>query len=399
MDCWETHDVNENLLNFTIRTPDRNIFVVFCGKGNVEGIKANDMMSYAKELGLYQINCNDEKENINTFENLSFAFSLFFQNNKFWSKQKSQKIEKKKSPKAIISSFFIMAEKIIIKHNLTVVPKGLSNNICDFFVNHSERKNEEGDPEWKFERALFNGEYSPHVRQSTKASIKKNDYVSLIWQGVKEHVPTQFQGRKLVGPDKTSFSILRYFPGDQFSEHRDGNTVDPDGNRSMMTVLIYLNKCEKGGETRFFAEADYGLNFNCGGNVFDCKPEKGKIVLMRHYLRHQALPVDEGVKYVIRFNVLFESHGPWYQGESNPEKKIGEVYPSHDRPLWAPQRVYFFLSYSGISETYEPGRLPIEGEDRCENCYEILDLAYDYNECPGCKFPVIFTQKYPITRF
>ena len=291
-----------------------------------------------------------------------------------------------------------MSEKQIIENNLTVIDGGFPECLCNFFVNHSERKNEEGDPEWKFEQALFNGEHSPEVRQSTKVQIG-NDFADLIWGASKEYVPTRFQGRKLIGPDRSSFSLLRYFPGDQFSEHRDGNTFDSDGNRSMMTVLVYLNDCEKGGETRFFEEGEYGITFVGGGRVFDCKSEKGKIVLMRHYLLHRALPVVKGVKYVIRFNVFFESYGPWYHGESNPEKKIGEVYPGHDRPLSAPQRVYFFLSSPGISEKYEPGRLPEEGEDRCENCYEILDLHYDYNECPGCNFPVFFTQRYPIARF
>ena len=79
---------------------------------------------------------------------------------------------------------------------------------------------------------------------------------------------------------------------------------------------------------------------------------------MRHYLLHQALPVEEGVKYVLRFNVLYERFGTkgWYEGRPRPELKIpqlGEKYnTSHDRLPITPRVYYLFIiraSYCSVT--------------------------------------------------
>lgn len=62
-------------------------------------------------------------------------------------------------------------------------------------------------------------------------------------------------------------------------------------------MLVYLNSLEDSGSTRFRdAQVD----------VF---PRVGKAVLFRHELWHAGMPVNDGVKYVLRTDVLFKSEG------------------------------------------------------------------------------------------
>ncbi len=58
-----------------------------------------------------------------------------------------------------------------------------------------------------------------------------------------------------------------------------------------MTFMIYLNEDMKGGETKFI---------EC-----DIKPETGKALIFIHELLHEGAPVLEGVKYVLRTDVMY----------------------------------------------------------------------------------------------
>ncbi len=58
----------------------------------------------------------------------------------------------------------------------------------------------------------------------------------------------------------------RYGPGGHFSPHTDGNTVVGLNERSLYSLLLYLNDCAEGGETTLFAPppgraADAGRHF------------------------------------------------------------------------------------------------------------------------------------------
>ena len=283
--------------------------------------------------------------------------------------------------------------RTIIKNNLWCAEGVMDKKVCNFLIDHAYERASNGNPKWEFKPCGFNGNPETDIRNSCEIRIREKSFRTLIWSFAKNHVSCMYQGRKLVGPDSNSFYLLRYEPGQKFEQHRDGHSVDYKGRKSFVTALIYLNKCEQGGETRFFEEPMMGMSFkrSFGRCIYDCEPEIGKLVLMRHYLLHQALPVVEGVKYVLRFNIVYEKFGEWYNGPSCPEKKLsGE--PSYERPEGCPRRVYKFLIGSEEG-SWEPGRLPEEGEDRCENCYEILDLTYDYYTCPGCNYPVCDTDR------
>ncbi|ERF69836.1 hypothetical protein EPUS_08037 [Endocarpon pusillum Z07020] len=136
--------------------------------------------------------------------------------------------------------------------------------------------------------------------------------------------------------------FLRYEPGMYFREHCDGCYVTPDGREiSWLTVHVYLNGGEegsedaasspcpaeavqvdggevdrdpatatdaqklrlKGGATRFFSPRLSARDKTC----FDVNPRMGACLVFQHKgLVHSGEEVEQGVKYTVRSDVMYE---------------------------------------------------------------------------------------------
>lgn len=134
--------------------------------------------------------------------------------------------------------------------------------------------------------------------------------------------------------------FLRYEPGMYFREHCDGCYVTPDGREiSWLTVHVYLNGGEgsedaasspwpaegvqvdgeavrdaatapdaqklplKGGATRFFSPRLSERDKTC----FDVNPRMGACLVFQHKgLVHSGEEVEQGVKYTVRSDVMYE---------------------------------------------------------------------------------------------
>jgi len=113
--------------------------------------------------------------------------------------------------------------------------------------------------------------------------------------------------------------LYKYTKGQWFGRHVDGsNEIDvgagnvPDSvsgaaeARTEITVLFYLSTC-RGGATRFHVPRGKrdGKRKN-EGTAF--APEEGAVLLHVHgdrCLEHEAEPVEAGVKYVLRTDVVY----------------------------------------------------------------------------------------------
>ena len=262
----------------------------------------------------------------------------------------------------------------------------------------------------------MNKEINTDYRDSHEVHIQDHDLARMIWKFIKTCVPQEYQGRKLVGAHYKTFYLLRYTSGQKFACHRDGHSTNSKEQKSLLTALIYLNSDCKGGQTRFYGEPEHELDLlkktgsDENGEYYDANPSEGVMALMRHYILHSAMPVTKGKKYALRFNILYESYGEWYAGpptdakfkgvapklppyvyDKNPIEEAWDAYILQRIESCLPVHVYKFLPDANSNE--ELGRPPSKGEGFCDNCYEILDLSYDYYSCPRCESPVIFTQR------
>jgi len=95
--------------------------------------------------------------------------------------------------------------------------------------------------------------------------------------------------------------FLKYKPGHFFAPHQDIPYVrGPDcgakaGEKSHITVQLYLNDKFKGGATRFLS----------GTRHYDVVPKIGSALIFDHELLHEGSRVSGGIKYSVRTDIMF----------------------------------------------------------------------------------------------
>ena len=89
------------------------------------------------------------------------------------------------------------------------------------------------------------------------------------------------------------FRGYKYARAERFAPHRDGCFVRNADERSELTLMVYLNEGFRGGTTRF-------LDFEV-----DVVPRTGSALLFQHGLLHEGSPVEHGLKYVLRSDVMY----------------------------------------------------------------------------------------------
>jgi hypothetical protein len=113
--------------------------------------------------------------------------------------------------------------------------------------------------------------------------------------------------------------LYRYNKHMSFGKHFDGSAKISryQGGQTEMTVLIYLSSCQ-GGATRFYLPSNNNntkkkkkknnSNENNDDDGISFVPEAGAILLHIHgdrCLEHEADPVMDGVKYVLRTDIVY----------------------------------------------------------------------------------------------
>lgn len=172
---------------------------------------------------------------------------------------------------------------------------------------------------------------------SLPRSIRHNDSLTwivdeqsdgTIWQRIAHLMDDRqaiFAGCKPLGLN-ARFRFYRYSPDDYFNPHSDGSwpgsrIIDdelvanayPD-RYSQMTALILLSEDFEGGATRFMVNADDPTKPATGGSKvsnIDIRTPAGSILFFPHGMHplqciHSSVPITEGIKYIIRTDVLFE---------------------------------------------------------------------------------------------
>jgi len=97
--------------------------------------------------------------------------------------------------------------------------------------------------------------------------------------------------------------VTKYSQGQYFTKHVDAEFIrgpdagDREGEKSMVSVHIYLNEGYKGGVTRFHG----------GGRWFDVATKTGSVLLFESTIPHEAVKLTKGEKYVIRSDIMYSS--------------------------------------------------------------------------------------------
>ena len=133
--------------------------------------------------------------------------------------------------------------------------------------------------------------HAPEVRNNTRVMLDDVKRAAALWERVREHVPEKRDGWRVLGLNER-FRFYRYEPGQYFRWHYDGAFQRSATERSLLTLMVYLNGGMEGGATQF-------------DGLGDVVPEAGKALLFQNAIRHQGAPVERGLKYVLRTDVMY----------------------------------------------------------------------------------------------
>ena len=140
----------------------------------------------------------------------------------------------------------------------------------------------------------------PSVRNNERVMLDDPQLAAVLWERVEPFVNAiEFTGMRPVGVNER-LRFYRYDPGQVFRWHRDGFYQRPNGQRSRLTYMVYLNDGFEGGETKFREP-----------RPIDVKPQKGMALLFSHPLSHEGASVTRGRKYVLRTDVMYDGDYPY----------------------------------------------------------------------------------------
>jgi prolyl 4-hydroxylase len=135
---------------------------------------------------------------------------------------------------------------------------------------------------------------APEIRNNRRVMVDDPALSAWLWARIEGLVPAAVGDWYAVGLNER-LRTYRYEPGQHFDWHRDGAFVRSSEERSLLTVLFYLNDDFLGGSTDFTTQ----------GGELQVTPRRGMALLFDHPLCHRGAPVLRGTKYVLRTDVMY----------------------------------------------------------------------------------------------
>ena len=237
---------------------------------------------------------------------------------------------------------------MISSRTLSVMPELLSEEECREFIGRAESQGYLG----------MKGDYPPSYRDNDRIVIDDEDLADRLFQRFRHKLPERISVNEeswaLVGLNPR-FRGCRYRDGQKFVRHRDGAFGDSDGSRSFLTLMLYLNDHSEfqGGHTRFYEDRwDERV-------VRSVPPQTGTGIVFEHALWHDGQSVTNGVKYVLRTDVMYrraEGTGEGHTGYVWALAQFADgtlVSGSRDKTIvvWKQRRPVQSLTYHRASVT------------------------------------------------
>ena len=209
-------------------------------------------------------------------------------------------------------------------------------------------------------------------RSADTVEIHSKALAKALWTRILPHIAdltavkveeTQARWEREIDGDWTAYGVNhellfgRYREGGHFSPHTDGNTVVDFNNRSLYSMIVYLNDCADGGSTRMLVlEEGDSFSTDASGrfrgreeNVVDsCPVEAGSVLLFYQNIVHEGEPVGAGsMKYIIRTDLMFQRNHPFCDSDSDVEafrlmKEAEEIENTQQGPASANKAASLF---------------------------------------------------------
>ncbi|CAL1547802.1 unnamed protein product [Lymnaea stagnalis] len=213
---------------------------------------------------------------------------------------------------------------------------------CNHFIQEGEKLG--------FEEMLYSRD---DYRSSQRLSFQSSELSMVIWRRLHKHlkpividqdpqnlhiegVPLLMQGTWIPKGLNNIFRLARYKPGGHFAPHNDGFFVRSATQRSLQTFMVYLNGSFSGGSTNF---VDPSQKLYKGPDGKYCaeeknilcrvQPESGLAIIFNHNRLHEGEKLRNGVKYILRTDIMFENISP--QGVTEKQSQAMLLLQDADR--------------------------------------------------------------------
>jgi prolyl 4-hydroxylase len=172
--------------------------------------------------------------------------------------------------------------------SLFTISNVLSAEECDHFIRFTEREGFSSAPITTSRGMVL----MPEVRNNARCMLDDPALGAALFGRLRGWIPEGWESFRVLGLNER-FRYYRYDVGEYFRWHHDGAFVRSRSERSLFTVMVYLNDDFEGGTTDF--EGDLRI-----------APRRGMALLFEHHKRHQGAAVTRGRKYVLRTDVMYQ---------------------------------------------------------------------------------------------
>ncbi|KAN0028962.1 hypothetical protein ACTFIV_010830 [Dictyostelium citrinum] len=197
----------------------------------------------------------------------------------------------------------------------------LTKEECLHFIEESERKG----------YVSIEKEFPTRYRNNLRYLGKSDKLSDILWERLEPIFrESDLEGVRPYGFDQKGvwipigidncFTFSKYLPGSRFKAHYDAVFADNPDRRSIYTIQIYLNDGFKGGNTNFFTSENPLL---LDKHVLEdtVVPETGSAIIFNHDTLHDGGEVLDGIKYILRVDMMFLRIDKSLSEELSPQEK------------------------------------------------------------------------------
>lgn len=131
------------------------------------------------------------------------------------------------------------------------------------------------------------------IRNNFRLIYPDQKLADAYWEKLRPFCPPQLENNQAWGLNE-QFRFYKYESAQRFKRHIDGRFQRNAQVESRITFMIYLNDDFTGGETAF--------------DDLSIQPKTGMALCFIHEQKHEGRPVEEGTKYVLRSDVMYQKN-------------------------------------------------------------------------------------------
>ncbi|MBX2842294.1 MAG: 2OG-Fe(II) oxygenase [Flammeovirgaceae bacterium] len=128
------------------------------------------------------------------------------------------------------------------------------------------------------------------LRNNDRLLFEDEELANRLWEKLAPFCPPKIENSVATGLNEM-FRFYRYEKEQRFKRHIDGRFKRSSAEESRITFMVYLNDNYSGGTTKF--------------DEVSIIPKTGTALCFIHEQKHEGIPLEEGIKYVLRSDVMY----------------------------------------------------------------------------------------------